>query len=86
MVTKGLLLEDAQGREYLLMISGRVSGLAHAVYLKKRVDGKWVDVDNSAKQFGDLREESMAALLEFFAGICQFIDERSAENERGGSS
>jgi len=66
---KGLLVEDRDGREYLLNVTQGGADEAYGIFVSQRVAGEWMQVEPDCTA----RESLFAALLEWFVGICMAL-------------
>lgn len=80
MTAKGLLVEDQHGHEYLLSTeSSRHNGLPQ-ISFSRRIDGQWTVLD--PRRSKTIRAGLIAALLDFFSGICRLLHQVETEHER----
>jgi hypothetical protein len=80
MVAKGLLVEDQKGQEYLLSTEPLGNNGAHHICLSRRLEGKWVLLDVGRSK--SIRACLIAALLDFFGGICRILDHVDMERKQ----
>ena len=80
MVAKGLLVEDQNGQEYLLSTGPLGNNSVHHMCLSRRLDGKWVLLDTGRSK--SIRACLIAALLDFFGGICRILDHVETERKQ----
>jgi hypothetical protein len=76
MVTKGLLVEDRNGQEYLLTTEALPDWERQRLSVCRRVDGRWIPVATRQSQI--IRAGLIAALLDFFSGICRILHHTDA--------
>jgi hypothetical protein len=80
MVARGLLIEDQHGHEYLLSTESSTHNSPPHISLSRRVDGRWAVLDT--KRSNTMRAGFIAALLDFFSGICRLLHRVDTEQER----
>lgn len=71
MVTKGLLVQDRDGQEYLLATESFPDWERQRLSICRRVNGQWIPV--ASGQSHSIRAALMAALLDFFGGLCRIL-------------
>jgi hypothetical protein len=76
MVTKGLLVEDRNGQEYLLTTEAFPDWERQRLSVCSRVDGRWMPMATRQSQI--IRAGLIAALLDFFSGICRILHQTDA--------
>lgn len=76
MITKGLLVEDRNGQEYLLTTEALPDWERQRLSVCRRVDGRWIPMATRQSQI--VRAGLIAALLDFFSGICRILHHTDA--------
>jgi hypothetical protein len=72
MSTKGLLVENHNGQDFLLTIESCIEMNTHRLIVLKRSNGKWQPLTGTEEQV--CRESLMGAFVDCFVDICRGLN------------
>jgi hypothetical protein len=72
MTPQGLLVKDRHGQAFLLTSEPSLAVETHRLVVLRETDGGWIPLAGSEESV--LREPMIAALAEFFIGLCRVLN------------
>ena len=82
MRTKGLLIETADGKEFLLSTDTGCSDEVPGLRLCRRHAGRWHVLDHKESQAA--RTQLIAGIIDFVSGLCRIVERHEVSQEQQG--